>query len=208
MGKPESIIENYLIKTAKKHNYITYKFQALGQTGVPDRILIGNGRTLFIECKAQNKKVIPNSKQDLMIKNMISHGADVRIVNSKKQIDDIFQESIKKSFPPEFINSYNTKYIDNTLENSIETTFVNLAKINNFLCFKFKALGQTGVPDRILIGHNTVYFVELKAPGKNLRKLQKIITDKMRYHGAIVIVINTKHDCINFFNYFKYNNNK
>ena len=40
--------------------------------------------------------------------------------------------------------------------------------------FKFVSPGQNGVPDRIvLVPMGRIYFVETKAPGKKLRKLQE-----------------------------------
>ena len=50
MGKAEGYVEDYLIKQAKAHNHLCFKFISPGIDGVPDRILIGNGKTIFIEC--------------------------------------------------------------------------------------------------------------------------------------------------------------
>lgn len=63
---------------------------------------------------------------------------------------------------------------------------------NGFLCYKFVSPSNNGVPDRVLIGHGMTLFVELKAPGKKPRELQNIVFERMREHGAIVHVIDTK----------------
>ena len=57
-------------------------------------------------------------------------------------------------------------------EKVIEEYFRRKAKENGYLCWKFTSPSTDGVPDRILIGHNRVIFVELKAPGEVPRKLQ------------------------------------
>lgn len=202
MGKPEAKIENQLISTAIRNGYSHYKFQAIGNRGVPDQILIGQGRVLFIECKAEGKHVIPGSKQDLTIQDMRQHGADVRVINAKDQIDPIFKEPILRLVPPIWIQDMNTRHHDGTLEHTVERTFLRQAKKTGFLAYKFRAIGRRGVPDRLLIGHNAVYFVELKAPGENLRELQKVVTDNMRTAGAIVLVMNTEQACYEFFSHF------
>ena len=80
-------------------------------------------------------------------------------------------------------------------EHKIETYLERLAKQNDFLYNKYTSPGQRGVPDRILIGHDSVTFIELKAPGGKPRKLQEKIIQKMREHGADVRIISTKQQC-------------
>lgn len=67
------------------------------------------------------------------------------------------------------------------------------AQINsiNGLTFKFSSPGNAGVPDRIVIHKSKVVFVELKAPGKKVRKLQQYQIDKIRKHGIDVVVIDS-----------------
>ena len=55
MGKPEGTIENYLIKKATENNCLCYKFVSPGKRGVPDRIVIGKGKTIFVELKSETK---------------------------------------------------------------------------------------------------------------------------------------------------------
>ena len=58
---------------------------------------------------------------------------------------------------------------------------------------KFTSPGQNGVPDRIvLVPHGRVYFVETKAPGKNLRKLQTYVCGLIKQLGFKVLRIDTK----------------
>ena len=58
--------------------------------------------------------------------------------------------------------------------------------------FKFVSPGQNGVPDRIiLIPMGRIYFVETKAPGKKLRRLQEWVCGLIRDLGFEVIRIDT-----------------
>ena len=99
MGKPEGVIENYLIKQAKKHNFLCYKFVSPSNNGVPDRIIIGNGLTLFIELKAPGE--VARKQQQAVINRMRKHGATVYIIDSKQQIDELFASLINQTTPPQ-----------------------------------------------------------------------------------------------------------
>lgn len=61
-----------------------------------------------------------------------------------------------------------------------------------FLCYKFVSPGQNGVPDRVLIGHGRVAWVETKAPGEKTRELQDEVIRAMREHGATVFVADSR----------------
>lgn len=77
------------------------------------------------------------------------------------------------------------------IENDIETTLHDLCKENKILCYKFVSPGNSGVPDRLLIGNGKIIFVELKKPGETPRKLQEITHKHMRAQGADVRVIDS-----------------
>lgn len=66
------------------------------------------------------------------------------------------------------------------LEKDLEQRLVREVKRIGGWALKFTSPGQAGVPDRILLFPGKVYFVELKAPGKNLRPLQEQVIRKMR----------------------------
>jgi len=58
--------------------------------------------------------------------------------------------------------------------------------------FKFVSPGQNGVPDRIvLVPMGRIYFVETKAPGKKLRKLQGWVRGLLQELGFVVLRIDT-----------------
>lgn len=77
-------------------------------------------------------------------------------------------------------------------EATVEKYFKKQAEKNNFLCYKFTSPANSGVPDRIIIGHGQTIFVELKAPGEVPRKLQIRVMEKIKKHGGICYVIDTK----------------
>lgn len=57
---------------------------------------------------------------------------------------------------------------------------------------KFVSPGFNGVPDRIvLVPIGRIFFVETKAPGKNLRKLQKWVRGLIQGLGFTVLRVDT-----------------
>lgn len=65
--------------------------------------------------------------------------------------------------------------------------------------FKFVSPGFNGVPDRIvLVPWARIYFVETKAPGKKMRKLQEWVANEIRRLGFKVLLIDTKEKVCNF----------
>lgn len=59
------------------------------------------------------------------------------------------------------------------LEKNIEYKLKSAVKNMSGIAFKFTAPGINGVPDRlVLLPHGKLAFIELKAPGKEMRPLQ------------------------------------
>lgn len=64
---------------------------------------------------------------------------------------------------------------------------------------KWVSPGNNGVPDRlVIVPGGRIYFVELKAPGEEPRKLQKYIHEQMREMGCVVLTIDTKEKVDSF----------
>lgn len=93
MGK-ESVIESYLRKQAKSNDFLCYKFVSPANDGVPDRVLIGHGQTIFVETKAPGEK--PRKLQERVFQRMRDHGADVFVLDTKDKIDDFFKNILNK----------------------------------------------------------------------------------------------------------------
>lgn len=86
--RPEAKLEKYFIGKAEANGFIQYKFIS-GVTGVPDRILIGNNKIVFVELKAVNGRLSDRQK---FVGNMLrKNGAKVFVPYDEKDIDDIFK---------------------------------------------------------------------------------------------------------------------
>lgn len=91
--RPEATLEDYFIKQAEKHGFLQYKFLS-GQTGVPDRVIIGHGKTIFVELKAADGVI--SQRQKFVIRAMRKHGATVFIPFNRNDIDEIFKTITKE----------------------------------------------------------------------------------------------------------------
>jgi len=84
---PEGKIEAYLIRQCTKKAVLCYKFTSPANNGVPDRLIIANNKTWFVELKAPGEE--PRALQIKVMKKMTKAGATVYVADSKRQIDDI-----------------------------------------------------------------------------------------------------------------------
>jgi len=88
----ESTLEAYLIKKCKDNNIFICK--NTGMNGMPDRLILKNGKHFFIELKKPGDK--PRELQTEIIKRMENKGAIVHVIDSKEGIDDIIEEINRK----------------------------------------------------------------------------------------------------------------
>lgn len=75
-------------------------------------------------------------------------------------------------------------------EKDIEEKLRDAVKAKGGVCWKFTSPGTAGVPDRIVLmpeGH--IAFVEVKAPGKKPRPLQKVRHNTLRTLGFRVFIL-------------------
>lgn len=91
MGKPEAHVEDYLYEKSDEFGFLCYKFTSPGHRGVPDRVVIGRGHTVFIETKAPEGRL--SAIQKRRIRLMIEHGADVRKCYTRDEVDAFFEEA-------------------------------------------------------------------------------------------------------------------
>lgn len=77
------------------------------------------------------------------------------------------------------------------LEREIERYLVGKIEALGGLCLKFTS-SIAGVPDRLVLYKGRTYFIELKAPGKKPRPLQKRMIKQMEDRGASVTIISDK----------------
>lgn len=86
----EKDIEKYLVRRCRENGYLCFKFTSPAHAGVPDRILIGNGRVIFVELKRPGAK--PRELQIRTFRHMRDGGADVRVIDTRKLCDDLISE--------------------------------------------------------------------------------------------------------------------
>ena len=86
---PEGRIESYFVRQCKSHGLLCYKFTAPSNAGVPDRIVIGNGRTVFVELKAPGEK--PRALQIAVHRQIRAHGGIVFVIDTKNGVDDFIR---------------------------------------------------------------------------------------------------------------------
>lgn len=97
MGKPEGIIEDYLMERAKAFDCLCYKFTSPSETGVPDRIIITpKGSVVFVELKSETG--VLRAKQKVVISRMLKHKAPVFVINSKSGVDIFYEYVLKNTY--------------------------------------------------------------------------------------------------------------
>lgn len=78
-------------------------------------------------------------------------------------------------------------------EQKIESYLKKQVELLGGKAYKFVSPGVTGVPDRIVVlPGGKIFFVELKAPGKKLRKIQEVRKAELEALGQRVEVIDSK----------------
>ena len=85
----EKTIERHLVQKAREKGGLAIKWVAPAMAGVPDRIVFfPGGRIVFVELKAPGQKQTPI--QVRVTKMLIDLGADVRVIDSKEAVNDLF----------------------------------------------------------------------------------------------------------------------
>lgn len=92
--KPEETVETYLRNQAEKLGFLCYKFTSPGNNGVPDRILVGHGKTFFIETKAPGE--VPRKLQQKVINKINTHGGQAFVAASKEAVDEILNTMMQE----------------------------------------------------------------------------------------------------------------
>lgn len=125
MGKPEGKIEQYLKSQAEKKGFFCVKFTSPGTRGVPDRLLIGHGHTVFIELKKQGEHT--RLSQDCVIENIRKYGGEVYVIDSKSSVDNVlrylveggsYEPPSKQVRKPTYIGKNKTIVRNNRKENA------------------------------------------------------------------------------------------
>lgn len=86
----EKDVESYLVRKCKEAGIQCYKFTSPSNAGVPDRILIGYDRVIFVELKRPGGK--PRELQLRTFRRMRQGGADVRVIDTRELCLDLIKE--------------------------------------------------------------------------------------------------------------------
>lgn len=89
MGRPEAEVEGYFVKEAKRIGALTRKVQWVFQNYAPDRFVAFRGKYAFLEFKSP--KGMLSRGQRLEVKNLVEHGVNVRVVDSRDKVDQVIQ---------------------------------------------------------------------------------------------------------------------
>lgn len=90
MGKAEEYVEGYLRDRVKVAGGTCPKWVSPGKRGVPDRIVILDGHVVFVETKARGGT--PSPLQLVRHRELRAAGADVRVIDTRAQVDDLIRE--------------------------------------------------------------------------------------------------------------------
>lgn len=90
MGKPEAIVEDYLIQEVKKIGGFTRKVVYKGRRGALDRLVFTYKRITPVECKSEVGKL--ETSQIREMKRMDGLGIDNRVVSNKVHVDILVRE--------------------------------------------------------------------------------------------------------------------
>lgn len=85
----EKSIETYLVKKVKALGGLCIKMVPTFAAGIPDRQVLLNGRSVFVELKAPGKK--PTPLQIHFSKQLKQAGFDVEVIDTKAGVDEFLK---------------------------------------------------------------------------------------------------------------------
>lgn len=81
----EKSIENYLARKVREAGGLCWKLESPGRSGVPDRLVVFNGFTIYVELKRPGQK--PRELQLARIRELREAGAWVEVVSNKDEAE-------------------------------------------------------------------------------------------------------------------------
>lgn len=95
-------------------------------------------------------------------------------------------------------------YIKKVSESSIESRFCKRVQMDGYQAIKLGGDGKRGKADRIiLMNKNIHFFIEFKAPGKELRKIQQYRAKQLRDLNHAVYEIDSYEEAIKIYERYK-----
>jgi len=86
----ESDIESYFKRQCKKLRIFVLK--NTGMRGIPDRLCVANGKTIWVELKKPGET--PRPSQIARMKELRSYGAEVYVIDNKEDVDKVLNNLI------------------------------------------------------------------------------------------------------------------
>ncbi len=86
----EVAVEKKLIEGAYKLGFWAPKFVSPGNDGMPDRILVGHGRVIFVELKTDRGTLSPVQKSQ--IGRLKKYGQEVHVLYGASGVDNFLKE--------------------------------------------------------------------------------------------------------------------
>ncbi len=86
----ESAIEKHLVDGVKKLGGMCLKFTSPTTAGVPDRLIIIDGKVIFVELKTEVGRL--SKIQKYVVGEMRKRGADVRVVKGLGEVKALLAE--------------------------------------------------------------------------------------------------------------------
>lgn len=88
----ERQVETYLKKRIESEGGLTFKFVSPSNAGVPDRIVLKNGKAFFVELKRPNGKLRP--LQQHIARKIYSQGFSVYVIDTKEGVDEFVRKEL------------------------------------------------------------------------------------------------------------------
>lgn len=104
----ESAVEKKLREGVRRLGFRAYKFVAPGSAGVPDRMIVGHGRVIFVELKKDTGELKPIQKLQISVLQRL--GQDVRVLYGPEEVGE-FLEEVKKSKSCEYCHEDADGYV-------------------------------------------------------------------------------------------------
>lgn len=98
----ETQVERYLALKVQDAGGLCFKFTSPGNAGVPDRIVIHEGRVMFVELKRPGET--PRELQRFIARKIRANGSFVYCISRKEQVDAFVAELIAS---PKYPKEYN-----------------------------------------------------------------------------------------------------
>lgn len=91
MGRAEGVVEHYLVRKAAKQGILCLKLQFVNIAGAPDRLLVHQGATWFVECKRERHGRI-RAQQKYRQWQLQQAGAMVVNVFTRDEVDRLLEQ--------------------------------------------------------------------------------------------------------------------